>query len=49
MFGTNPSWAQKLHVGGEAGVVAEGKNFKTDDNGATMMLVEYTNHESDSV
>ena len=48
MFGVNPSWAQKLHVWGEAGVVAEGKNSKTGDKGATMMFVGYADCESDS-
>jgi hypothetical protein len=49
MFGANPSWAQKLSVWGEAGVVAKGKNSKTGNKGATMMIVGYANCESDSV
>ena len=34
--------------GGEAGVVSEGKNSKTGDNGTTMMFVGYANWESSS-
>ena len=49
MFGANPSWAQKLCVWGEAGIVAEGKNSKTGDKGTTMMFVGYADCESDSV
>ena len=41
MFGANPTWSKKLHVWGEVGVVAEGKDSKTDDRGATMMFVGY--------
>ena len=49
MFGANPSWSSKLKVWGEAGVVAEGKDSKTGDRGATMMFVGYADRESDSV
>ena len=49
MFGANPSWSSKLRVWGEAGVVAEGKDGKTRDRGATMMFVGYADCESDSV
>ena len=49
MFGVNPSWSSKLHVWGEAGVVAEGKDGKTGDRGVTMMFVGYVDRESDSV
>ena len=49
MFGANPSWAWKLRVWGEAGIVAEGKNSKTGDMGVTMMFVGYADHESDSI
>ena len=49
MFGANPAWSRKLRVWGEAGVVAEGKDSKTGDKGATMMFVGYAERESDSV
>ena len=49
MFGANQMWAQKLRVWGKAGVVAEGKDFKTGDKGATMIFVGYAKCESDSV
>jgi hypothetical protein len=39
LFGANPTWSKKLHAWGEAGVVAEGKDSKTGDRGATMMFV----------
>ena len=40
MFGANPSWDWKLHVWGEAGIVAEGKNSKTGDKGTTMIFLD---------
>ncbi len=49
MFGANPSWAQKLHVWGEAGIATEGKNSKTGDKSATMMFVGYADRESDNI
>ena len=49
MFGANPSWDQKLCVWGEARVMAEGKDSKTGNRGATMMFLGYAEHESDSV
>ena len=49
MFDANPTWSNKLHVWGKAGVVAEGKDSKTGDRGATMMFVGYVECESDSV
>jgi hypothetical protein len=49
LFGANPTWSKKLRVWGEAGVVAEGKDSKTGDRGATMMFVGYAERESDSV
>ena len=49
MFGANPSWSNRLRVWGEAGVVAEGKDAKTGDQGATMMFLGYAEHESDSM
>ena len=49
MFGANSTWSKKLHVWGEAGVVAEGKDSKTGDRGTKMMFVDYAEHESDSV
>ena len=49
LFGANPTWSNKLCVGGEAGVVAEGKDSNTGKRGATMMFVGYTECESDSV
>jgi hypothetical protein len=36
LFGANPTWSKKLHVWGEAGVVAEGKDSKTGNRGATI-------------
>ena len=45
MFGANPSWSGKLRIWGEAGVVAEGKDGKTGDRGATMMFVGYADRE----
>ena len=48
MFGENPTWSKKLHVWGEAGVVAEGKDSKTGNRGATMMFVGYSKCKSDS-
>ena len=38
MFGANPTWSKKLYVWGKAVVVAEGKDSKTGDRGATMMF-----------
>ena len=49
LFGANPTWSKKLCVWGEAGVVAEGKDSKTGDRGATMMFVGYAEHKGDSV
>jgi hypothetical protein len=49
MFDANPAWSKKQHVWGEAGVVAEGKDSKTGDRGATIMFVSYAKRESDSV
>ena len=49
VFGVNPSWSNKLKVWAKAGVVAEGKDAKTGDRGATMMFVGYSDRESDSV
>ena len=49
LFGANPTWSKKLRVWGEAGVVAEGKDSKTGNRGATMMFVGYTERGSDSV
>jgi hypothetical protein len=49
LFGANPTWSKKLRVWGEAGAVAEGKDSKTGDRGATMMVVGYTERKSDSV
>jgi hypothetical protein len=49
MFGANPSWSNRLRVWGEARVVAEGKDSKTGDRGATMMFVGYAERESDSM
>ena len=49
LFGANTTWSKKLRVWGEAGVVAEGKDSKTSDTGATMMFVGYAERESDSV
>jgi hypothetical protein len=49
MFGVNSTWSKRLHIWGEAGVVAEGKDSKTGDIGATMMCVGYAECESDSV
>ena len=43
MFGANPTWSKKLQVWGKAGVVAEGKDSKTGDKGATMMFVGMPN------
>ena len=41
MFGMNPLWSRKLHVWGEAGVIAESKHSKMGDKGTTMMFVGY--------
>ena len=49
LFGVNPTWSKKLHVWGETGVVAEGKDSETGDKGATMMFVGYAEYISDSV
>lgn len=49
MFGANPSWSSRLKIWGEAGVVAEGKDSKTGDQGASMMFVGYADCKSDSV
>ena len=49
MFDANTTWSKKLRVWGEAGVVAESKDSKTGDRGATMMFVGYAERESDSV
>ena len=49
MFGANPVWSQKLCVWGKVGVVAEGKDSKTGDRGATMMFFGYTERKSASV
>jgi len=49
LFGANPTWSKKLHVWGEAGVVAEGKDSKAGGRGATMMFVGYAECKSDSV
>jgi hypothetical protein len=49
MFGTNPMWSKKLHVWGEVEAVAEGKDSKTGDRGATMMFVDYAECKNNSV
>jgi hypothetical protein len=49
LFGVKPTWSKKLHVWGEAGVVAESKDSKTGDRGAPMVFVGYAERESDSV
>ena len=49
MFGTNPTWSRRQHIWSKAGVVAEGKDSKTGDRGATMMFVGYAEFKSDSV
>ena len=49
MIGANPTWSNKLHVWGNAGVVAEGKDSRTGDKGAMIMFVGYAECESDSV
>jgi hypothetical protein len=49
LFGVNPTWSKKLRVWGEVGVVAEGKDSKTGDRGATMMFVGYAKGKRDSV
>jgi hypothetical protein len=49
IIGANPMGSKKLHVWGEARVIAEGKDSKTGDRGATMMFVGYAKHESDIV
>ena len=49
LFGANPTWSKKLHVWGEAGIIAEGKDSKTGDRGATMMFVGYAECKSDNV
>ena len=49
MFGANPTWSKKLCVWGEVGVVAEGKDSKTGNKGATMMFIGYAECKSDSV
>ena len=49
LFAANPKWSKKLCVWGEAGVVAEGKDSKTGNRGATMMFVGYAECKSDSV
>ena len=46
LFGANPTWSKKLHVWGEVGVVAEGKD---SDRGATIMFVGYSGCKSDCV
>ena len=49
MSGAIPMWSKKLWVWGEAGVIAEGKDSKTGDRGATMMFVGYAECKRDSV
>ncbi len=49
LFVVNPIWSKKLHVWGEVGVIAEDKDSKIGDRGATKMFVGYAKHESDSV
>jgi hypothetical protein len=49
MLGVNPTWSKKLHVWGEAGVSAEGKDSKTGNRGSPMMFVGYTECKSNSV
>ena len=49
MFGANPMWSEKLCVWGKAGVVAEGKDSKTGNRGATMMFVGYAECKCDGV
>ena len=41
MFGVNPKWTRNLCIWEEAGVRTVGKDCKTGDKGATMMLVGY--------
>jgi hypothetical protein len=48
LFGANPTWYKKLHVWGEAGVVAEGKDSKTGNRDVTMMFVGYAECKSDN-
>ena len=36
-----PKWTKNMKTFGEAGVVKEGKNSKTDDHGIEMMFVGY--------
>jgi len=49
MFSANPLWSSRLKIWDKAGVVAEGKDSKTGDQGATMMFVRYADRNSDSV
>ena len=49
MFGANPTWSNKLQVWGKAEVIAEDKDSKTGDKGATMMFVGCTECKNDSV
>jgi hypothetical protein len=42
-------WSRSLGIWGKAGVVTEGKDSKTGDEGATMIFIGYTEQESDSV
>jgi hypothetical protein len=48
--GSNPAWARNLRTFGEAGVVKDAKNAKTDNRGTVMMFIGYPdNREHDSV
>ena len=49
LFGANLSWSKKLLAWEEAGVVAEGKDSKTDDRGATKMFIGCAERKSDTV
>lgn len=49
VYGSNPNWASKLRIFGEAGVVKEGKNGKSGNRGTTMLFVGYSGREKDGV
>ena len=50
VYKENLRWSKNLRTWGEAGVVKEGKDGKTDDRGEAMMFFRYPyNHELDSV